>query len=225
MQLLFDLLAGIYAGITDQDTWRESFADMSAGFPNDPGARLLDLGCGPANSAIAYAGLRPGATIVGVDFSKGMLERGRAALTRSDASSRVLLARADAGCLPFADAAFDAVTGHSFLYLLPDRQRVLEEVRRVLRPGGVWAFMEPTTAPSGATLAAARKSRRYLASTVGWRIVSAWKGRFDEAGLRELLEGAGLAVESVVPTLGGLGLLAAGTTNRDADRVRRVALL
>ena len=40
--------------------------------------------------------------------------------------------------------------------------------------------------------------------------MSAWKGRFDEQSLRALLEGAGLEVRAVVPTLGGLGLLATG---------------
>jgi hypothetical protein len=58
---------------------------------------------------------------------------------------------------------------------------------------------------------AARRSRRFLASSLGWRIVSAWKGRFDERSLRALLESAGLEVRAVVPALGGLGLMATGT--------------
>ena len=45
--------------------------------------------------------------------------------------------------LPFTDSSLEAVVGHSFLYLVADRQATLAEAHRVLRPGGQIVLMEP----------------------------------------------------------------------------------
>lgn len=206
---IFDMMSSVYEGVTSQETWRENCEEIAALFPDAEGSRILDIGCGPANSTMAYARVRPDATVIGADFSAGMLVRARDALRREGMEGRVHLARTDALEMPFAENTFDVVTGHSFLYLLPDPRAVLVEARRVLRPGGACVFMEPARPPFGATAYAAGKSFRFLASSLGWRVMSRWKGRFTPGSLRALLESAGLDVASVEATLGGLGLTVA----------------
>ncbi len=133
------------------------------------------------------------------------------------------LLQGDALRLAFADGTFDLVTGHSLLYLLPDRAAALREMARVLWPGGALALLEPSAEGSlrraaGAALAragdAARRpwdAARMATAMCVWRVYSAAVGRFEPAALGQLLERAGLRDVRVEPTLGGLGLIARGT--------------
>lgn len=107
-----------------------------------PGQRILDLaaGTGTSSEPFAYAG----ATVVPTDLSLGMLEVGR---QRRPALSFVA---ADALRLPYADAAFDAVTISFGLRNVEDPAAALRELRRVTRPGGtlvVCEFSTPTWRP------------------------------------------------------------------------------
>jgi SAM-dependent methyltransferase len=101
-----------------------------------PGARLLDLCCGPGRHALPLALL--GYRMTGLDLSRPLLDR--AADLAADLGQRLSLVRADMRRLPFADASFDAVLNlfNAFGYLEDDAQDelVLQEVARVLRPGG-----------------------------------------------------------------------------------------
>jgi 2-polyprenyl-6-hydroxyphenyl methylase/3-demethylubiquinone-9 3-methyltransferase len=91
-----------------------------------PEARLLDVGCGGGLLAPHVAGYRH----VGVDLS----ERALAVAARHG----VQPVRADAGALPFADAAFDVVVAGEVLEHVEDLDRVVAEALRVLKPGGVF---------------------------------------------------------------------------------------
>ena len=106
-----------------------------------PGERVLDLAAGTATSSAALA--RTGADVVACDFSLGML---RAAKPYDG----VELVAGDALRLPFADAAFDAVTISFGLRNTHDVDLALREMLRVTRPGGrlvVCEFSHPTWAP------------------------------------------------------------------------------
>jgi SAM-dependent methyltransferase len=89
--------------------------------------RLLDAGCGTGELAERAAAVL-GCDVVGVDQSERMLELARA--------RGVEAVRADVVELPFHDGSFDAVSASWMLYHLPDVDRALRELRRVLRPGG-----------------------------------------------------------------------------------------
>ena len=105
-----------------------------------PGRRALELGCG---TGIFLEKVAPsGARLVGLDLSEDLLARARG---RLGAAPNVTLHRGNAECLPYADASFDAVYGSSVLHHL-DLDRALQEVRRVLRPGGRCVFTEPNIA-------------------------------------------------------------------------------
>jgi SAM-dependent methyltransferase len=101
-----------------------------------PGARLLDLCCGPGRHAVPLAQL--GYRVSGLDRSRRLL--GRAAARAAGQGQRLDLVAADMRRLPFADASFDAVLNlfNAFGYLEDEAQDelVLAEVARVLAPGG-----------------------------------------------------------------------------------------
>ncbi|MCC6645525.1 MAG: methyltransferase domain-containing protein [Polyangiaceae bacterium] len=100
------------------------------------GARVLDVGCGTGNAALAAA--RLGAEVTGVDPAARLLEVARARAVEEGLSSRFLLG--DAGALPVDDASFDAAVSVFAVIFAPDAARVADELVRVVRPGGVIAL-------------------------------------------------------------------------------------
>lgn len=93
------------------------------------GARqVLEIGCGRGQFAERMqAGL--GVDVLATDRSEAMV--------RATAAHGVRAEVADADALPYADDSFDAVVAMWMLYHVPDLDRALTEIRRVLRPGGV----------------------------------------------------------------------------------------
>ena len=109
-----------------------------------PGQRVLDLAAGTGVSTAEL--LRSGAVAVGCDFSLGMLRAGRGTRGRA----QVPLVAGDGMHLPFADEVFDAVTISFGLRNIVDPAVALQEMARVVRPGGrlvVCEFSRPTFAP------------------------------------------------------------------------------
>jgi ubiquinone/menaquinone biosynthesis C-methylase UbiE len=100
------------------------------------GARVLDV---PAGSGVALRGLRPGqgVGVVAADISPRMLDRTRATARRLGVADQVETAVADVGSLPFDDGTFDLVVSLTGLHCFPDPHRAVEEMVRVLAPGGV----------------------------------------------------------------------------------------
>ena len=207
---IFTLGAGIYELLTARGRWRQHCRQMAACVP---GRRLLDLGIGPGVSGIEMSRAAPHATLVGIDSSAAMIRRAKR--HTAEAHAPVILVRADAGRLPFADGSFDGVAGHSFLYLLLDSDAALREARRVVRPGGTVAFLEPNGDPKlgrGRALRRAfRDGIRFGASMLLWSMFSRLHGRYTPTSLAAQLERCGFVEPRVSRTLNGLGLLATAT--------------
>jgi SAM-dependent methyltransferase len=119
--------------------WVPFVQDALASLPAD--AQILELGCGPATLWSAALNRVPsGWRIVLTDFSPGMLEEAKRALaaTGNPAAEQFAFRQVDAQEIPFPDASFDAVVANHMLYHVPDRSRAIGEIRRVLKPGGVF---------------------------------------------------------------------------------------
>jgi ubiquinone/menaquinone biosynthesis C-methylase UbiE len=100
------------------------------------GGRLLDVGCGTGFVIDLARDLFR--RIDGVDVTPAMLER----VDRSGGHIHVREARAEA--LPFPDGAFDMASSYAFMHHVTDHVAILREVRRVLRPGGLfYVDLEP----------------------------------------------------------------------------------
>jgi demethylmenaquinone methyltransferase/2-methoxy-6-polyprenyl-1,4-benzoquinol methylase len=135
---MFDRVAPVYdvmnrlmtAGLDQR--WRRITADAAV----RPGDRVLDACCGTGD--LALAALAAGGRVTGLDFSERMLDRARGK------SRHVEWVRGDVLSMPFVDESFDAVTVGFGVRNLEDLTRGLEELRRVLRPGGRLAVLEIT---------------------------------------------------------------------------------
>jgi ubiquinone/menaquinone biosynthesis C-methylase UbiE len=99
--------------------------------------RVLEIGVGTGLSLLHYP---PDVEVVGVEPSEPM--RRRAQRRAADVGRDVSLVEAPAEELPFADDSFDTVVSLAVLCSVRDPARVLAEVRRVLRPGGRFIFLE-----------------------------------------------------------------------------------
>lgn len=99
-----------------------------------PGDKALDLCCGTGDVALALRAR--GAEVVGVDFSGPMLDVARDRAARDRDSREIQFEQGDALALRFPDRSFDVVTISYGLRNLSDIPRGLEEMHRVLRPGG-----------------------------------------------------------------------------------------
>jgi demethylmenaquinone methyltransferase / 2-methoxy-6-polyprenyl-1,4-benzoquinol methylase len=147
---MFDRIAAVYdrmnavmtAGLHHQ--WRRRAVDLAA---VTPGGRALDVATGTGDLAFELARrMAPGGTVVGADFSEGMLELARAkARDRTPDGVEVRFEPANALALPYADAEFDAATVGFGARNLSDLAGGLAEMVRVVRPGGRVVVLEITT--------------------------------------------------------------------------------
>jgi ubiquinone/menaquinone biosynthesis C-methylase UbiE len=101
--------------------------------------RLLDAGCGPGHTALAFAPRV--AEVVAVDLTEAMLAQGRK-LARDRNLANVIFQRGDVERLPFPDASFDIVTSRYSAHHYPHPVVALREFARVLRPGGVFLLVD-----------------------------------------------------------------------------------
>ena len=101
------------------------------------GEAILEVAVGPGLALESLRRANPAGLTVGIDLTPAMLQRTRRRFRRRSLASPALL-QADARFLPFTDARFDLVFSSYLLDLfsLPDIEKALPEMRRVLRPSG-----------------------------------------------------------------------------------------
>jgi SAM-dependent methyltransferase len=122
----------------EHDEFRERFLAL---LPKRTRPTILELGCGQGRDAIEFA--TAGYPVHAVDVSMNAIRAANAALPES-LRDRVAFRRLDlADSLPFADGAYSAVYSYLSLHYFddPTTARLFAEVHRVLRPGGLLAFV------------------------------------------------------------------------------------
>jgi SAM-dependent methyltransferase len=169
------LLAGKGAGAAVGGLSGELFIHKHSLALDDRPGPWLDLSCGPGAFARALAAAAPGALVVGLDISRAMLE---IASQRTGSYTNVMLVRADAHALPFVDGAFGGVNNAGALHAYDDPELVFREIRRVLKPNGIYVGSTFAEAPS--------LLGRLAARAAGIR-------RFEPAELRAWLQRIGFA--------------------------------
>lgn len=132
------LLSGFTAPTGDEDRARIAFQLRLTN-----GTKVLDIGCGTGYFTGAFGSIvGPEGLAVGIDASHSMLRRAAA----NNFGPAVAYLRGDAEELPFDDNMFDAVSCLAALYLFNDPYRAIDEIARVLKPGGRVAILSSCAA-------------------------------------------------------------------------------
>jgi len=134
-ELLDRLPAGMWESFTGAGN-PQAFVDAR------PGETLLDLGCGAGLDLYLYAQrIGPTGKLIGLDLSEPMLNKARRNLAAVGISNVEWL-HAPADAIPLPDNSVDLVTANGIFNLSPDKDAVMREVARVLKPGGRTVFAE-----------------------------------------------------------------------------------
>ena len=100
------------------------------------GERIVDVGCGAGiDSLIAAKKVGPNGRVIGVDMTSSMLKKSRRAAEEAELKN-VQFREGYAEALPVDDGWADVVISNGVLNLMPDKAAALEEMNRVLKPGG-----------------------------------------------------------------------------------------
>lgn len=133
--------------------------------------RILDVGVG---TGLELPMFRDRARVVGVDLSEPMLQRATARVAREGLTNVVGLARMDASRLAFADASFACVVAPYLLTVVPDPEETLDELARVVRPGGEIVLVNHVSSQDWPMSAVEGLLGESLSATLGWRPQFPW---------------------------------------------------
>jgi phosphatidylethanolamine/phosphatidyl-N-methylethanolamine N-methyltransferase len=152
-----------------------------------PGGAVLDVGVG---TGLELPMFDPGTRLVGVDLSEPMLRRAAARVRREQLSNVDGLIVMDAMRLAFPDGCFDVVVAPYVLTVVPDPGATLDELLRVVKPGGEIVLVNHVGAKGGPIAAIEAWLGRRSAS-LGWRpqfpwaIIADWVAAQDRVRLVE----------------------------------------
>lgn len=173
------------------------------------GARALDLATGTGDLAFALAAC--GAKVVGLDITPRMIELARQKIGREAPPAFVV---GDMTALPFPSASFDIVTTGYGLRNVPDLALAIDEIRRVLRPGGRLVSLDFNRPPNGLVCALYLAYLTLVGGALGWalhrdpdtyRYIPASIRRYPGAeAVASMLEARGFARAQYHRVLGGL---------------------
>jgi cyclopropane fatty-acyl-phospholipid synthase-like methyltransferase len=146
---------------------------------------VLDVGCGIGAPALRFA-RRYGCRATGVNISAEQVRQGRALIAQAGLSDRVRIRRADARALEFPNGTFDSIvcleSAGDICVTDADKDRLVSELYRVLRPGGHVGFSD-LALRAHPTRAENRVLRAVLYHS-GAELVSDWPAIFTRQGFR-----------------------------------------
>jgi ubiquinone/menaquinone biosynthesis methyltransferase len=170
------------------------------------GERVLDLAAGTGD--VAFAAAARGAKTIGLDITHRMLQ------LASAKSSAARFITGDMASLPFASASFDLVTTSYGLRNVPDLNSAIDEIARVLRPGGRLLSLDFNRPENAVVRAAYLAYLSVVGSSLGWllhrdpdtyRYIPESIKRYPGArGVADRLASRGFESVAVVPVLFGL---------------------
>lgn len=137
----------------------------SVGYINRLGiSDVLEVGVGTGLALPLY---KAGLSVTGIDYSEDMLAKAHDRVAGLNGGADIDLRQMDARELDFPDASFDAVSAMHFLSVVPEPDRVMAEIVRVLRPGGRVVIANHFARDTGA-LARLERWSSGLSDLLGW---------------------------------------------------------
>jgi SAM-dependent methyltransferase len=129
------LMNSSHSALTD---WGLSHTNIEKSFA------VLDVGCGGGRTIQKLAALAPEGKVYGVDYGEGSVAMSRSKNAEAINAGRVKIKQASVSQLPFADNKFDLVTAIETQYYWPDLPSDMQEILRVLKPGGTLLIIAET---------------------------------------------------------------------------------
>ncbi len=166
---------------------------------NGLGGRVLEVGVGTGLSLPAY---RPEVSVTGIDASAEMLEKAREKVAELGLGNVEALRLMDARALEFADNSFDHISALHIMSVVPEPERVMSEMARVLRPGGTIVMVNHFArhAQDKGALPFLERVFAPFADRLGWHSDFA-RGTVTQT------QGLSLIEESALPPLGMMTLM------------------
>lgn len=127
-------------------------------------ATVLEVGVG---TGLALPNYREDLAVTGIDFSEDMLARAQAKVKRQGLDHVRQLRQMDARTLEFPDASFDAIAAMHIISVVPEPERVMAEMVRVCKPGGLVVITNHFARETGALAWIERMSAPF-ANLLGW---------------------------------------------------------
>ena len=198
------------------------YSDRGEWFGERP--RVLDVATGTGDLAIEIARACPGASVIGLDPSTGMLDIAKQKLAKRGLADRVQLVCGDAQQLPQRNCEIDAATIAFGIRNVPDRGKALRELARVVRPGGRIAVLELAEPKRGIMSAAARLHVHHIVPRLGAWLSGSREYRYLQQSVEafppaeqfvELMRASGLEVIEVTPLTFGVCTLYLATPAED----------
>jgi ubiquinone/menaquinone biosynthesis C-methylase UbiE len=155
-----------------------------------PASSVLDVGCGFGLETMRLAALvTPAGTVAGIDKSADFIAE--AQRRAAAAGTRIDFRVGDADKLPWPDRAFDNVRAERLLIYLDDPRQAVAEMKRVVRPGGSLAFIEPEFGSTTINLSDRAVVRRAMAHEAETAVAQSWlpgplAGMLADLGLRDI---------------------------------------
>ena len=201
----FSKLARPYSWLTDHRLWREAVPQIAKQLPPSAAQlRLLDVGSGAGYTIRALQQLRPDIFSVALDPAMGMVQLGRQIAPGAYVVGSGFH-------LPFADNSFDSVIAQRVYYFIPHKDQFLQEILRVLRPGGRFVMINPAAGRS--PLAAWREAKYGFRSALDmllWHTAARLIGGLTIEGSAAALQAAGYARILAEPLVNGWAIMARG---------------
>ena len=183
-----------------------------------PGETVLDLGSGGGIDVLLSAGrVGPTGKVFGLDMTDEMLELARANQAKAGVTNVEFL-KGDIEHIPLPDNSIDLIISNCVINLSPDKDRVLAEAFRVLKPGGRFAVSDIVTRGEmpdeikrslelwAGCIAGALEESDYQAKLerVGFEQVSIEPTRvYSAADARDLFEGTSIDLDTIAPIVDG----------------------
>ena len=121
--------------------WHGPLTNWGLGYvPFQDGWTILDVGCGGGQTLRRLLNRSKDAIVHGIDISDESVAKARE-VNADLLDKRVFVQKASAAELPYADCTFDLVTAVETVYFWPELPHCFEEVKRVLKPGGLFAIL------------------------------------------------------------------------------------
>ena len=121
----------------------EYFDEIIARLGMNEDSRVLDVGSGTGGPSI-YMAAASGCHFTGVEVNAVGIEVANTMVTNADMADRVSFVQADGMAMPFPDESFDIAISMNVMNVFADKVGLFREVRRLLKPGGKWAFLSGT---------------------------------------------------------------------------------